>query len=277
MSGIYWLASYPKSGNTWFRAFLQNLLVDGDRPVDINSLNTGAIASGRGWLDEVLGFDTAELTPDEVDRLRPCVYRWSLQDDSIGYHKIHDAYSLTVDGHPIISREATLGAIYIIRNPLDIAPSAASHWGCSLEEAVNKLCQSDMALCKSRTSLPSQVRQRIGSWSNHVLSWVDAPGLTVHVIRYEDMLATPTETFTRAAMFLKLPIEVDRIAKALRFSDFRELSRQEAETGFKERLHHMERFFRRGQSGEGRLNLSRTQIDRLIAAHATVMRRFGYI
>lgn len=67
MGGIYWLASYPKSGNAWFRAFLRNLQEDGDAPVDINELQTGSIASARGWLDEVLGFDTAELTPDEVE------------------------------------------------------------------------------------------------------------------------------------------------------------------------------------------------------------------
>ena len=55
MGGIYWLASYPKSGNTWFRAFLCNLQEDGEEPADINDLATGGIASARGWLDEVLG------------------------------------------------------------------------------------------------------------------------------------------------------------------------------------------------------------------------------
>ena len=38
MAGIIWLASYPKSGNTWLRAFLHNLLRDPGRPYDINKL-----------------------------------------------------------------------------------------------------------------------------------------------------------------------------------------------------------------------------------------------
>ncbi|MEJ2083836.1 MAG: sulfotransferase, partial [Acidobacteriota bacterium] len=38
MTGIVWLASYPKSGNTWLRAFLMNFLDPGKRPVDINQL-----------------------------------------------------------------------------------------------------------------------------------------------------------------------------------------------------------------------------------------------
>jgi hypothetical protein len=278
MGGIYWLASYPKSGNTWFRAFLRNLQEDGEEPVDINELQTGAIASARGWLDEVLGFDTAELTPDEVERLRPSVYRWSAaHDDGIGYHKIHDAYTLTADGEPLVSREGTLGALYLIRNPLDVAPSAANHWHCSLEQAVDNLCLPGLAFCKTRKALPDQVRQRMGSWSEHVLSWVDAPGLKVEVVRYEDLLARPQETFTRAARFLQLPDDPERIAKAIRFSDFRELARQEAEKGFRERPRHAERFFRQGQSGEGRQRLTAEQIERLTQTHADVMRRFGYL
>ncbi len=79
MSGIYWLASYPKSGNTWLRSFLSNLQQDGDAPADINELATGTIASARDWLDEALGFDSADLSADEIDRLRPAVYRWSLR------------------------------------------------------------------------------------------------------------------------------------------------------------------------------------------------------
>ena len=276
MAGIYWLASYPKSGNTWFRAFLRNLQENGAAPVDINELNTGGIASARGWLDEVLGFDTAELTPDEVERLRPEVYRWALRDAGIGYHKIHDAYILTAAGEPLISREATLGALYIIRNPLDVALSAANHWHCSIDAAIASLGNPNMALCRSRQALPAQVRQRLGSWSEHVLSWVDAPELKVEVIRYEDLLAAPLPTFTRAARFLELPHEVERVEKAIRFSAFQELARQEQEKGFRERPQRTERFFRAGQSGGWRQKLTTGQIERVIADHAGVMRRFGY-
>ena len=276
-SGIYWLASYPKSGNTWFRTFLRNLQEDGDTPVDINDLSTGNIASSREWLDEVLGFDTAELDPDEVDRLRPEVYRWSLKDDGIGYHKIHDAYTFTREGDPLVSREATLGALYILRNPLDVAPSYANHNRSSIDDAITRMGDSDHALCKSRKSLPNQVRQRLLNWSNHVLSWVDVPDLKCHVIRYEDMLHNPIPTFTEAVRFLRLPDDPVRIEKAIRFSDFRELARQEEEKGFRERPPTTERFFRQGKSGDWRDKLTRDQAARVILHHGPVMRRFGYL
>lgn len=277
MGGIYWLASYPKSGNTWFRAFLCNLQADGERPVDINAIRTGSVASARGWLDEVLGFDTAELTPDEVERLRPVVYRWALREEAIGYHKIHDAYTLTTAGEPIVSREATLGALYMIRNPLDVAPSAANHWQCTVDEAIDSMGDPQMTMCQSRTTLPPQVRQRMGSWSDHVRSWVDAPGLKVEVIRFEDMLTDPAATFTRAAAFLALPHDADRVSKAIRFSAFEELARQEAEKGFRECPLRTERFFRQGRSGGWREKLTAPQVVRIIEDHADVMRRFGYL
>jgi hypothetical protein len=277
MGGIYWLASYPKSGNTWFRAFLHNLQEDGEEPADINDLATGGIASARGWLDEVLGFDTAELTPEEVERLRPVVYDWSSRGEETGYHKIHDAYTLTADGEPLVGRGATLGALYIVRDPRDVAPSAANHWECTLDEAIERLERPQMALARSRRGLPPQVRQRLLSWSAHVLSWVDAPGLRCEVVRYEDMKADPLATFTRAAAFLDLPHDAERVSKAIRFSSFDELSRQEADRGFRERPQHAERFFRRGTSGGWRDTLTAEQVERVVAAHGEVMRRFGYL
>lgn len=275
--GIYWLASYPKSGNTWFRTFLRNLQADQATPVDINDLSTGNIASARGWLDEVLGFDTADLTIDEIEQLRPEVYRWSLRDKEIGYHKIHDAYTYTAAAQPLVSCEATLGALYILRNPLDVALSAANHWHCSVDDAIVRMGNPDMALARSRKRLNSQVSQRLLTWSEHVLSWIDAPSLRCEVVRYEDMLHQPLATFTRAAAFLQLPADPERVEKAIRFSDFQELARQETEKGFRERPYHTEQFFRQGKSGDWREKLSPEQVARLIADHSEVMRRFGYL
>lgn len=89
--GLYWLASYPKSGNTWVRAFIANLTHTGPGAVDINALDTGAIASSRHWIEATLGFDTTELSHAEIDRLRPAVYRWCARHSTApAYHKIHE-------------------------------------------------------------------------------------------------------------------------------------------------------------------------------------------
>ena len=101
MNGIVWLASYPKSGNTWFRAFAANLRSDSDEPVDINSLRTGSIASARRVFDEFSGVEASDLTAVESESLLPKVYlRMAEEATETEYYKVHDAYTLTIDGRP---------------------------------------------------------------------------------------------------------------------------------------------------------------------------------
>ena len=135
----------------------------------------------------------------------------------------------------------------------------------------------DFGLLRNSAKLGSQVRQRLLSWSAHVASWIDAPGLRCEVVRYEDMLARPLETFTRAADFLALPSDRDRVEKAIRFSDFDELRRQEQEHGFAERPHRAASFFRRGEAGGWCDTLEADQVARVVADHGPMMRRLGYL
>lgn len=282
MSRIFWLASYPKSGNTWFRVFLQNVRSEADQPVNINELNTGLIASSRYWLDDVLGFDTADLTCSEIEQVRPFVYDWddpeSEPDEApFSYHKTHDAYTYSAGGEPLHGRRNIAGALYILRNPLDIVPSLANHYQCSLDHAINLLGKSSHHMVSSEDKLNFQVRQRLLSWSEHIVSWVDAPQLNRLVIRYEDMLYRPLATFTRSCRFLAIAAERDRIEQAIHFSDFKELKRQEAQSGFNERPEQTESFFRKGGSGNWQQTLSEVQIQKIIEDHEVIMRRFGYL
>ena len=278
--GIYWLASYPKSGNTWLRMFLSNLQKDQDIPVDINDSEgfTSEIASSRWWIDDVLGFDTADLYPDEVNDLRPEVYQWSATlQPGVTYHKIHDAYLCRADGTPLVSQEATLGAVYIVRNPLDVVTSAANHWHCSVDQAITHMGNREVRFARSHHKLAQQLEQRLLDWSGHVVSWIDAPDLSCLVIRYEDLLQNASQTFARVARFLNLTDEPRRVDKAIRFSSFHELSRQEAEKNFREKPHHMARFFNQGRSGVWREQLTHEQVNRIVTDHGIVMGRLGYL
>ena len=281
--GIYWLASYPKSGNTWFRVFLQNLQENQPEPVQINELATGSIASAHSWLDETLGFDTADLYPDHINRLRPTVYAWDAAqpkqpDQMYSYHKIHDACWQLDNGDWLVSEQATVGALYLIRNPLDVAISYANHSQHSIDRMIKSLndpqhCISDG---KSR-SLKQQSTQRLLSWSGHVASWVDNPVIDVKVIRYEDMHHHALATFTGAAAFLQLITEPEKIAQALRHADFNKLQEQEQQAPFRERPAKVKQFFRKGITGDWQTTLTEQQIADIIAHHAPMMRRFGYL
>lgn len=277
MGGIYWIASYPKSGNTWFRAFLQNLRENPEQPVGINSLTTGSIASSREWVESVAQFDLSDLSHGEIDLLRPRVYEWTGQHSETGYHKIHDAYRILPDGEPLTSRNATRGVLCIVRNPLDVAPSLANHMGMSIDDAISLMANPQAALSGGTNRQHRQLRQIIGSWSSHVASWLDTPGLNVHQIRYEDMLSDAQRCFSEAAKFLELPHDPDRIDRALAFSHFDELSRQEAEEGFRERPWRATTFFREGRAGGWRDRLTEQQVSRIVEDHGAMMRRLGYL
>jgi hypothetical protein len=278
LSGIIWLASYPKSGNTWFRIFLTNLQRHADAPADINALDATPIASARHLFDETVGYEAGELTMGEVDRLRPRVYEHlaASAEDRL-FLKIHDAYILTDTGEPLVSAQATRGALYFIRNPLDVCVSFAHHSTCDVEVMVRAMGNECYALCRQRDRLPNQLRQRLLSWRQHVLSWVDGPAFPVLVVRYEDMHRQPLETFTRAVAFAGLPHGPDHIIKALHQSTFSELQKQEQAHGFREKMPRATSFFRQGTVGSWRQQLSPEQAERLVHTHRDVMQRFGYL
>jgi aryl sulfotransferase len=278
MTGIIWLASYPKSGNTWFRIFLTNLLRDNDEPSDINALESTPISSARAIFDDETGIEAADLTAEEIDRLRPLVYEYLAETaEETLFMKVHDAWTLLPDGSPLLSSAASRGAIYFIRNPLDVAVSYAHHNGTDIDRAITLMGNGNHMLCGKPGRLDNQLRQKLLTWSGHVESWLKAPGLRVQVMRYEDMLARPEETFSRAVAFAGLPHDREKIAKALRFSDFETLQAQEIAQGFKEKSPVNDLFFRNGQAGQWRERLTPEQVDRVVRDHGEVMRRFGYL
>ena len=276
MGGIIWLASYPKSGNTWLRIFFTNLRRDGEEPVGINELDDNLSACDRAPFDELTGIEASDLTPEEIDRLRPDVYeKMTAEGQEVLFLKVHDAYTYGTDGRAMLGAAGSR-AIYLIRNPLDVAVSFARHANCDLDTIITRMADEELALSSASGRLTHQLRQRLFSWSAHVRSWVEAP-IPVKVLRYEDMKQQTLETFTEAARFAGLPDDPARVRKAMAFSDFKDLQRQEQERGFREKPIMAEKFFREGGWGVWRREMSPEQAARVIRKHREEMRQFGYL
>ena len=141
MGGIIWLASYPKSGNTWLRAFLHNLLRDPDQPADINELDQFCLGDSAGnWYEHVSdGRRPSDMTHEELAPLRTLVHKafTSAHPDSV-FVKTHNQLGESF-GIPLVSMEYTVGAIYVIRNPLHMVSSVADHFGYDLDGAIEML------------------------------------------------------------------------------------------------------------------------------------------
>jgi len=274
---IVWLASYPKSGNTWFRAFLTALL-NPDSTVDINSLYDTTIASSRLLFDEMTGLASGDLTPEEINLLRPDVYSLNAQESNeIIYHKTHDAWQVLHDGSLLFPPEITRGVIYFIRNPLDVAVSFANHLNTSIDRTIEIMNNPGYAFCEKSGRLHNQLRQNLNTWSGHVWSWVDLSQLPVLLMHYEDMKSSPLETFTKAVEFIGLNCNRVQIEKALQLSSFDQLRKQEEEKGFGEKSANSSRFFRKGIVDDWKNTLTQEQVQRIMGIHGEMMKRFGYI
>jgi aryl sulfotransferase len=287
MSRTIWLASYPKSGNTWLRMLLANLSAE-ETPVDINDLpDRGGIASARAPFDHLTLIDSGLLTHDEIDCLRPRVYEalargaeYDTREDmpAVRFVKVHDAYTLTPNGEPLLAgRGGADRAMVIVRDPRDVAPSLANHNRTDIEQSITLMNDLQGGWATRPERLHQQFRQLLPSWSGHVASWLDQTDLPVHLIRYEDMLADTLGTFRRALEFAGLTASDDKVHRAVAFAALTELRRQEVERGFREAPRRPGApFFRRGEAGAWRDELTADQIARIEAAHAPMMRRLGY-
>jgi hypothetical protein len=274
MGALIWLASYPKSGNTWMRSFLHNLFRNEHKPVNINEIDDFCLSgSVVHWYRGYISTPLQEITEEETARYRMQVQRdfTTVFPDSV-FVKTHN-YLGDHQGVPLHNMDVTAGAIYIVRNPLDVVLSMMPHFGISLEEAIESLANEAAGTMRTATHVP----EHYGSWSTNVRTWTRQPSPGLFVVRYEDMLDKPRKTFKQVTKFLGLNPSQERIERAIKFSSFKTLKTQEEKTGFKERPGISKSFFREGKRDQWRAKLTPDQVRRIIADHHEQMARFGYI
>jgi len=257
------------------RAFLANYLANPDQPISINDLPNHILGDGFVTHYETYsGRQVADLSDEEIAALRPKVHDWFVASRGKDiFVKTHSMIA-TIAGTPLISPGATAGAIYIVRNPLDVAVSFAHHFQIDMQRAVDSLCEPNYFL----PGTDELMVQFLGSWSRHVNSWINAKGMVLHRVRYEDLVQKPLKAFRQIIDFLELPNNRDQLKKAIRFSSFRELANQEAAHDFVESRPDSDiNFFRAGRVGGWRDHLSAAQVKQLIEAHGDTMRHLGYL
>ena len=275
--GILWLASYPKSGNTWTRTFLHNLfaLLEGrDAEQDINKINefTAWDISAAAY-QKVMNEVPSEENRPAIAAARPKVQaNIAAHTEGLAIVKTHHA--LVDDrGYPTINFAVTSGAIYLVRNPLDVAISFANHMGRDVDTAIDHMSRKGYETPVSEQS----VYEVYGSWSQHVRSWTRRPHRAIYVMRYEDMLADPHAAFGKLARHLLLAPTRQQLETAIERSSFERLRKQEEEHGFREKPENAERFFREGRAGEWRDKLTRRQVRRIVKDHKAMMKKYSYL
>ena len=274
MGKLLWIASYPKSGNTWVRSFLYNLLHRTSEPADINLLNTMALnTSSRRWFEEVASKPLEDLGPEELARLRPLAQKRMAETRPNAIPVKTHNYLGDWFGVPLHDMSLTAAAIYILRNPLDLVLSLASHRNMSVDDTINFISTAGIG-----TKLaPSHMPEVYDTWSNHVASWTVRRSAALLVVRYEDLLLQPLQAFGAIARLVGGGDDVENLERAIRHSSFEVLSAQEAKQGFREKPRDAEAFFRVGRADQWREVLTPDQVHRVVSDHGDQMRRFGYL
>jgi aryl sulfotransferase len=276
MSKVVWLASYPKSGNTWLRLLLASCL-NGGRPVDINAIPVGSgLAFDRAAFDERLGVAAADLAIDDVLALKADALRAEVADiEPPLFLKTHDARLHLPGGEWTVPPDITRGAVYLIRDPRDIAPSLARHLGYELDRTIDFMAR-PARMAQTRRALPPQLPQVWSDWSGNVESWLTAAPFPAFVVRYEKLRAAPEETLVDILGALDLPQPRQVVRDAVAATALDKLRAQEAAEGFSE-AHLSTPFFGAGRVGGWKKLLTPVQASRIEADHGVTMRRLGYL
>jgi hypothetical protein len=266
MAKIVWIASYPRSGNTWMRFLLANLLY-------------GPLKSSA-----------------ELDKKIPAIHRGINGKHLLGNQKLlvktHWSYSPTL---PL--REDTIGVIYILRHPIDVLASNLQYYlvrspafeALGTEEARREAMRRWIDEYIERGGSSRAFEFDFGGWNENVASWTGDPlPYPRLVLKYEDLKAAPTERMFDVARFLGINATETRIADAVARSSFKamraleeeEIARRERGIFFNDTVEASVqlggRFVRRGEVGGQETLLTPAQRAAANARFGAVMARFGY-
>ena len=191
---IRWLASYPKSGNTWVRLFF--LAYADPDGFHINNLSQDFTTdTNPDVYEEVAKVELQMLTTTEAKLLRGAVLvRLSkIAYENTGGPVYLKSHSANVGGGGIlwIPPDYTDKSIYLVRDPRDVAVSLADHMGFTIDDAIVMMADEDRSLDRGFDG----IHVPLLSWSFHVGSWWRNHSYNNMVMRYEDLTLDPNTHF----------------------------------------------------------------------------------
>ena len=187
---IIWLASYPKSGNTYVRAFLSAYYYSKDGKFDFNQ-----ISNIRQFPDKEFLNEKTESVLEASKQWMPS-QRKIIANKKIKFLKTHNCLG-NYKGNTFTSNETSLGAIYIVRDPRNVFTSVKNHFSYDDEKALQ------MILDKKSTLMSKgyETFSYISSWANNYLSWLRYNNFRRLFVKYEDLLENKYETFRDIIVF----------------------------------------------------------------------------
>ena len=269
------LASYPKSGNTWMRAIIANLY-NFDKKFNLKTLKSIPLLSIKKNFDEFenkIYSDNNILHFDWVSQnINVCQKILNNKSNHLNIFKTH-----SVRHKKFTNETVNAGFIYIVRDPRDIVVSFKNFSGKKFDEIINELLFQKKLMINTNGAM-----ELLSTWDLHVQSWLNYNTVPRLIIKYEDLKSNTKEIVLNIKKFLnkihKLNINLsdNQIDKIIQNTNFNNLKKLENQNDFDEASNHS-KFFRSGNSNQWKDVLSKTQLQLIENNLQTLMKYFNYI
>lgn len=276
---IIWLASYPKSGNTWLRMFLKSYFLKPNEKFSLEGSTYDSFKS-QGFPDQF----TLDHLKVDYNKFEEIVKNWEAMQDYINLNnktnfvKTHHAMC-KIGGYNFTSSKNTKGGIYIVRDPRDVLVSLSHHMGLNYEKTMEHLT-STYNFEYPASGNKFYKKSLMGTWSDHYKSWKSYKSSKILIIKYEDMVLNELNTFTKVINYLgeidQTELKDEKLKKALKQTQFKELQKMEKAEGFLEKGKG-ELFFRKGKIGTWKGEVSSKIIDKIEKLFKNEMEELDYL
>ena len=234
---IIWLASYPKSGNTWLRSLLASYYFSSKGNFSFNLLrNIDQFPSTKYFKEVIDGIEK----PEDYSKFWIQKQIEINKDKKLRFFKTHSAMC-KINEKPFTDSKNTLGAVYILRDPRNLITSLSNHFQLNLEESLDFMTTEKKVLIEKENS-KFKVFVPIFSWKFHLKSWSENRSFKTILIRYEDLTNETFYTFRRIVQFIDLltkngrKFNKEKAKRVISNCDFKKLQKLEEENGFSEAM-----------------------------------------
>ena len=277
---IIFISSYPKSGNTWIRIVLSSLLNKNRGLFELKNLEEIKLFSQFVYFSH---FENLKYQSNGNLDLGYVSNNWinaqkriNQRAKKVRFFKTHCIRGV-VNGNFFTNENVCLGYIYVIRDPRDVVISVSKHMGISIDEAIQIMLFNNKFVTSA-----FKVNEPVGTWKNHLKSWLDFKKVSRLIIKYEDMISNSHKTIDQIIKYLKNTAKIqvnkdqDLINNILQSTNFTRLQKLEKKTGFDEASDHSV-FFRAGKSKQWKNILTIEQIKLIEKELYDQMIMLGYL
>jgi len=237
---IFWIASYPKSGNTWLRALLSSYYYSKDGKYD------QSLIKKIGQFPEKRHFKNFEYNKDIVTDTSKYWIKAQEKinlDKSLRFFKTHNSFG-TLNNNQFTDEKNSIGGIYIIRDPRNVITSLKNHYELNDDQALEWMMNEKNFIYDVGNFEKDGYSdfQFISSWSMNYKSWKIQSKIPIKIIKYEDLLSETFVVFKDIIKFInkitfnKEKINIDKLKNSVSSTFFDKLKDDEKKNGFSESI-----------------------------------------